>query len=135
MTGCWNKVGEHVHGTLGSADISAAKIFDRQGKLIWKSDAEEIKGKGWQQELHDFVAALRRGDLPNETELGAKSTMTAIMGRMATYSGKVVRWNEAIRSDERLANVDDLGSLDDVAPVLPSKDGRYPTPVPGAGPV
>ena len=131
MSGCWNRVGEHVHGTLGSADISAAKIIDRGGKLVWKSDATEIKGKGWQQEQHDFFAALRRGDLPNETELGAKSTMTAIMGRMATYSGKVVRWNEAIRSDLQLANVDQLHSLQDLSPLMPNDDGSYPVPVPG----
>ena len=132
MRGCWNSVSEHIHGTNGSAEISAGKIFDRSGKLIWKSQAENIKGKGWQQEQNDFFAALRQGERPNETEQGAMSTMTAIMGRMATYSGKIVRFKDAIRSDIQLANVDALHSLDDIAPVLRDAAGDYPLPIPGS---
>lgn len=132
IPGCWNRVGEYVHGTEGSADIAAAKIFDRAGKLVWKSALDEVKGKGWQQEQSHLFAALRSGELPNETESAAHSTMTAIMGRMATYSGKVIRWENAINSDQQLANIDALQSLSDLAPVLPSDDGTYPTPSPGA---
>ncbi|NND95715.1 MAG: Gfo/Idh/MocA family oxidoreductase [Pirellulaceae bacterium] len=132
MPGCWNQVGEHIHGTNGSADISAAKIYDRGGKLIWKSDAEDTKGKGWQQEQHDLFAALRRGDKPNETQHAANSTMTAILGRLATYSGKIVRWDDAITSDVQLAAIDSLHTLDCTPPVSPSSDGHYPAPVPGS---
>ena len=60
------------------------------------------------------------------------STMTAIMGRMATYSGKIVRFKDAIRSDIQLANVDALHSLDDIAPVLRDAAGDYPLPIPGS---
>jgi hypothetical protein len=82
-------------------------------------------------EHHDLFAALRRGELPNEGEFGAKSTMTAIMGRMATYSGKVVKWDDALNSPHALADYDSLKSWDDPAPVLPNAEGLYPIPVPG----
>ena len=131
MQGCWNSVSEHVHGTRGTADISNAVIRDKQSKVIWQTDAKEIKGKGWQQEHHDLFAALRQGDSPNEVDSAAVSTMTAIMGRMATYSGKVVRWDQAIASEHPLADTDQLHHLNEPAPVQPIASGEYPVPVPG----
>ena len=55
--------------------------------------------------------------------------MTAVFGRMATYSGQVVRWDEAVakgpnESPERIA----FGA---VPRHLPGADGRYPFPTPG----
>ena len=132
MKGCWNNISEHAHGTLGTADIGLGLIRDRQGAVSWRSETKESKGRGWQQEQDDFFAALRRGDLPNETEYGAQSTMTAILGRLATYSGKVVKWDEAFHSPLRLATTDSLFSLSDPAPVEPNAEGRYEVPIPGS---
>ncbi len=129
QSGCWNGVGEHVHGTNGSADISNAKIFDAKGNLVWHSAASEHKGNGWQQHQHDLVAALRRGENLNEVEYAAESTLTAIMGRMATYSGKIVKWERAISDPTSLADSDRLVRLDDPAPTQPDQCGRYPIPV------
>jgi myo-inositol 2-dehydrogenase/D-chiro-inositol 1-dehydrogenase len=131
IPGCWSDVAEHVHGTKGYCDVSAAKIFDLRGKLVWESTTKEITGKGWQQEHHDLFFAIRNGERPNETEYGAMSTMTAILGRMATYSGKVVRWNEAFNSTLSLANPDEMHSLEDIAPIAPDELGHYEVAVPG----
>ena len=131
IPGCRNSVGEHVHCTRGSCDISAARIYDPAGKVIWASEAKESSGKGWQQEQDHLFGALRRGEVPNETEYAALSTMTAILGRMATYSGKLVKWNEAIRSRLSLAATEAMFSIDCPAPVLPDASGRYVSPVPG----
>ncbi len=125
----WSSVSEHVHGTKGYCDISGGKIYDLKGELIWKSDARG--GHGHQEEHHDLFAALRRGEIPNEAEFGAKSTMTAILGRMATYSGKVVKWKDAINSQNALANYDALTKWEDAAPLVAGGDGYYPVPVPG----
>lgn len=132
IKGCWNSVGEHVHGSGGSSDISNAIIRGRDGRVRWQSEAKEIKGRGWQQEQHDLFAALRRGETPNETEYGALSTMTAILGRLATYSGRVVKWKEALSGSAPLADTDALRSLDDPAPVRPDAEGRYEIPMPGS---
>ena len=99
---------------------------------MWRSDAQEIQGKGWQQEQNDLFTALRRGEILNEVQYAAESTMTAILGRLATYSGKIVRWQEAFRSEVRLANTDSLASLDDPAPVQPDTRGNYEVPVPAS---
>ncbi len=129
--GCWNQVAEQVHMTRGVADISAAKIYNVAGDLIWQSEAGETKGRGWQPQQDDFLAALRRGELPNEVEYGATSTMTAILGRMASYSGKLVKWDSAFGSNVSLADVDSLESLSSLAPVQRLSDGSYAVPVPG----
>jgi predicted dehydrogenase len=123
----WSNVSEHAHGTKGYADLSG-KIYNSKNELIWKHDG---KGDGHQVEHYDLFAALRRGEVPNEGEYGAKSTMTAILGRDATYSGKVVKWDDAINSQMALADFDSLKSMDDTAPVQPDENGRYPIPVPG----
>jgi predicted dehydrogenase len=128
--GCWNGIGEHVHGTKGSASISEAKIFDAQGQLVWQSDAAPCKG--WQREQDDLIGSLRRGELPNEVEYAAASTMTAILGRMATYSGKIVKWKDAASDTVCLADVDRLISFDHQPPVQPDEAGLYPVATPGS---
>lgn len=131
INGCWSNVGEHIHGTNGSCDISAARVFDRRGNLIWESDAKEVAGKGWQQEQIDLFESIRAGEFPNETEYAAHSTLTAIMGRMATYSGKKVTWNQALSSNLSLADIETLHTLDSLAPVQPTASGLYEIAVPG----
>ncbi len=132
MQGCWQSISEHAHGTEGTANISEAVIRDRYGCKLWQSDAVDVAGKGWQSELNDLFAAIRRGDIPNECDAAATSTMTAILGRLATYSGKRVKWNDALQSEVGLGSTDDLHSLDDQPPVLPDESGKYPSPIPGS---
>ncbi len=55
--------------------------------------------------------------------------MTAIFGRMATYSGKMVTWQEAMASELKLTS--DAEDWDGAAPVKPDADGYYPVAVPG----
>ncbi|HEY6563636.1 MAG TPA: gfo/Idh/MocA family oxidoreductase, partial [Pirellulaceae bacterium] len=129
IEGCWNSVSEFAHGTKGSADISGATLFDSHGKETWKFGSSG--GNGHQQEQTDLIAALRRGEIPNEGEYGAMSTMTAILGRMATYSGRLITMSDAMQSILVEAPVDQFASMDDKPPVEPDEAGRYPIPIPG----
>ena len=125
---CWNSVSEHAHGSQGRADISGGKIYDAKGQQVWRSRG--ARG-GHQQEHHDLLADLRAGKLPNEGEYGAKSTMTSILGRMATYSGQMIQWKDAIESNISLADVDKYTSFQDAPPVTPDEFMYYNIPVPG----
>ncbi|MFV1964525.1 MAG: Gfo/Idh/MocA family protein [Pirellulaceae bacterium] len=111
---CWNCVAEFARGTCGAADMSGGKIYDSQNELVWRFGPGG--GKGHQHEQRNLFNALRTGVVPNEGDYGAKSTLAAIMGRMATVSGNVVTWDEAIRSNQALADIDRLTSLDSPAP-------------------
>jgi predicted dehydrogenase len=125
MTGCWNSVAEHVIGTKGKAEVNAGRI--ETGGDTWRYRGP--KANPYQVE-HDRLFEAIRNDTPfNEAENGAISTMTAIMGRMATYSGQVVSWDEALQSQLSLAP--DRYDFNGVPPVLPGKDGIYPCAVPG----
>ena len=133
MKECWNSRSEYTHGVNGYANIAKGEIYDNNGKLLFKSKNGPGQRGGHQQEHHDLFADLQNGIIPNETEYGAKSTMTAILGRLATYSGKELRWEDAINSNVSLCNVDALTSMDDDAPVQPDENGNYPCPRPGIG--
>ena len=80
---------------------------------------------------HDVLFdAVSKGEYRHaDTENAAYSTMTAIMGRMATYSGQEVSWDEALNSEISL--VRDFASWGEEAPVQPNPDGSYPVAVPG----
>ena len=130
MPSCWNSVSEHVHGSNGYSNISSGTIQDKNGKEIFKAKRGT---NGWQQEHHDLFADLRKGVIPNEAEYGAKSTMTAILGRLCTYTGKPLKWEDAINSNLSLADVDAFTGMNDEAPLKPDSKGKYAIAVPGTG--
>lgn len=124
---CENNISEHVIGTKGRADVSGAKIFG--GETAWRYKKEGESNDGWQLEHYSLFEAIRK-DLPfNEAENGAKSTLTAIMGRMATYSGKVIEWEKALNSTLDL--MPKTFAWDAQPQVVPGPDGLYPVAMPG----
>ena len=52
-----------------------------------------------------LIASIRAGKPINELKNVAESTLTAIMGRMSAYTGKVVTWDQALNSTEELVPV------------------------------
>ncbi|MFO0067616.1 MAG: Gfo/Idh/MocA family protein [Pirellulaceae bacterium] len=128
IEGCWSSVEEFAHGSNGWADISGGKIYDKSGKLAWQAPKNE---DGWAQEHHDLFAAIRRGERPNEGDYGAYSTLTSIMGRLATYSGAKLTWDECLNSQVALADFDSIKSFDAPAPIQPVSPGKYQIAVPG----
>jgi predicted dehydrogenase len=130
----WQAVSEHVHGTKGYAHLSAnseARIYSHDGKLIHDFRDREKGWDGHQVEHYDLFADLRAGRIPQEGEWGAKSTMTAIFGRMATYSGQLLKWDDCLNSQLVLSPVEKYTSFDDEPPHKPDADGWYALPIPG----
>jgi predicted dehydrogenase len=122
----WTSISEHAIGSRGKADISGSRI-DAIDQPSWK-----FKGASpnpYQIEHADLVAAIRSGTPYNEAEYGAHSTMTSIMGRMATYSGQLIKWDDAINSQISLSPKNYAWDAD--PPVLPDRRGRYKIAVPG----
>ena len=130
MPGCWSQIGEFADGSKGTASVVAKRTatiqLHDQAKPLWKGTES---GNSYQIE-HDRLFAAIRNDRPhNEAEAGAISTMMAILGRMAAYSGKMLTWEEAINSNIKLTTEADR--WDAPAPVEPDAEGRYPVPLPG----
>jgi myo-inositol 2-dehydrogenase/D-chiro-inositol 1-dehydrogenase len=136
VKGVWNKVGEVAHGSKGVAYLddkgkegSSGLSFTIQGATNYTFNGDSPNGH--QQEQHDLIEALMRGDIYNEGEYGAKSTFTAILGREACYSGKVIKWDDLLAKGRELAPGIDDYTIDTVPPTHPGPDGKYPVPVPG----
>lgn len=125
---CRNDVSEHVVGTKGSCDVSGYTI---RGENAWRfrPDAAHPPKDPYQQEHDDLFDAIRNDRPYNEAEYGASSSLTAIMGRMATYSGKLVEYEAALNST--LETMPKDLDWDAMPKVLPGPDGMYPRAVPG----
>jgi hypothetical protein len=59
-------------------------------------------GKMYQNEHASFLASIRTGQRLNDGEHMCNSTLMAIMGRMAAYTGQEITWEELLNSKERL---------------------------------
>ena len=131
IKGCWNAVEEHVHGTKGFADLSAnprnCQLLDLKGEPTYKFDGSTKTP--YQIEHDDLFHAIRNDISYSEADYGAKSTMVAILGRMCTYSGKEISWDQAINSD--LSIMPKTIAWDAEPPTAPDENGEYPIPEPG----
>jgi len=122
--GCWSSVSEYAVGTKGRSNVGRNEIT---GAEPWRYKGG---GKdGYQVEHDDLFAAIRNNTEYNEAFNGANSTMTAILGRMAAYSGKEIEFEAALNSKIELLPKE-LG-WDKPTPVNPGPDGYYPRAIPG----
>jgi len=127
--GSYQEVSEHVVGTKGAADLNVqSRLFRITGPNAWELRLKQIED-GHQLEHYPLIEAIRQNTPYNELELAAFSTMTAIMGRMATYSGKLIEWDEAINS--KLQLMPETVTWDMPPPVVPDAEGNYPVAIPG----
>lgn len=130
--GAANRVDETFQGTNGKVYLSAGNhgnMTDWKGNPIYTHDRDNNPNP-YQVEHDELWATLVKGEYKfADAENAAKSTMTAIMGRYATYSGKVITWDEALNGSvdlfpEKLA-------WDALPKLLPNADGYYPYAIPG----
>ncbi len=90
-----------VFGASGTADLRRKTMT---GDQIWRYSAARNGAKDIPYQLeHDALfRSIRRGEPINNGEYMVKSTLMAIMGRMAGYTGKSVTWDQAWNSKEDL---------------------------------
>jgi predicted dehydrogenase len=129
IPGTMSKVDELLIGTKGKIFCGAAHIKDNSGKVIFQFDRKN-ENDPYQSEHDELFAAIAKGKYKfADAENGAKSTMTAIFGRMATYSGQVLYWDKLINS--AIDGMPKEFAWDATPPVVPDADGYYPIAVPG----
>lgn len=132
IQGCWSSVDEHAHGTNGTIHLQGNNA---KQCYIQMPNGKRIEAKSkwvnpYQVEHDDIFHAIRTGaDGYNEAERGAMSTMTSILGRLCTYSGKVIKMEDALNSQVSIMPKD--YSLDAEPPVKPNENGEYPIAIPG----
>lgn len=133
IKGCWNNWTDVVQGTEGKVlsdpGGQIATITDAKGKEIFKYRGDK-DGSSHQKEQDVFIHKILNNEPMNQAYDGAISTMTAILGRMATYSGQLISWDDAFSSKQVLAPATDI-TLHSMPPTMPLENGYYPVPVPG----
>lgn len=97
---CENEVEDYIIGTKGRVDVMSHKIEDHAGNLLWKYDGPD--GDMYQIEHNELFASIREGKPLNNGDYMCKSTMLAIAGRMAGYTGQRLTWDAVMNSKEDL---------------------------------
>jgi len=116
IVGCYNENSDYILGVDGSCTIGRGPVPRIEGKTSWTFTGQQYN---MYQKEHDLLfAAIRKNQPMNDGKRLATSTMLAIMGRMAAYTGKQVTWDEALNSQEKLVpeKLDWNGSLE-IAPM------------------
>ncbi|WP_300603114.1 Gfo/Idh/MocA family oxidoreductase [Niabella sp.] len=129
IPGTMSKVDELLVGTKGSIFCDQAVIKDRSGKVLYAFDKKNERNP-YQTEHDELFEAIAKGEHKfSNAEYGAKSTLTAIIGRMATYSGQVIEWDKALNSGIDIMPKE--YAFNATPPVVPDADGFYPIAMPG----
>jgi predicted dehydrogenase len=100
MEGCYNENSDYILGTKGMATIGRGPLPRIVGQTNWSF--EGTKNDMYQYEHDMLFASIRKGDHINDGQRLATSTLLALMGRMAAYTGQQITWDEAMNSQERL---------------------------------
>jgi predicted dehydrogenase len=96
--GCKGDISVQVLGASGLAHLTS-------GQMCKVGDwAPEGKGNNVYQTEHDeLFKSIRMGEPINNGEYMSKTTLLAIMGRMAAYTGQQITWEQALNSKEDLS--------------------------------
>jgi myo-inositol 2-dehydrogenase / D-chiro-inositol 1-dehydrogenase len=109
--GCYNENADYILGSEGAITIGRGTAPRITGKVDWTWSGQRYD---MYQKEHDMLfASIRRHDPINDGKRMATSTMLAMMGRMAAYTGQQLTWEQALNSQEKLfpEHLDWNGSL------------------------
>lgn len=129
IPGTMNRVDEVFQGSKGNLEIGKGAIVDLNGNEIYNYGKDNNDPNPYQVEHDRLFASIRNNGVIADAENGAMSTLTAILGRMATYSGAQITLEQVLNSNHQImpAEVD----WNTTPPSLPDAEGRYPIPTPG----
>ena len=129
IPGTWRQIGEEIHGTEGILHLEAG-ITDLKGEVKWQYRKPRTGATNPYQVEHDVLYDAIKNNSPlNNAYYGARSSFTSVLGRLATYSGQEVKWDEAVSSNFSI--LPEEFDFNGVAPVQPGEDGNYEIAIPG----
>ncbi|MDB4784231.1 Gfo/Idh/MocA family oxidoreductase [Akkermansiaceae bacterium] len=124
--GALNRVTEIIGCQGGKA--YPGRIVDAAGKTVWRHRSKD-KTSPYQIEHNELYRHIREDKPINNAYYTAASTMTAILGRMATYSGQEIKYSDAL--EKGLSIMPKSFAWDADPGPKPGKDGLYPCAIPG----
>lgn len=131
LPGCWDRCAEAAFGATGKASMSGwgggEGGVSLKGDTSWRYTGPRVNA--WEQEQADLIAAIRDNRPYHEGWYGATSSFTGVFGRMATYSGQVVHWDDAVAKGP--SEMPSRLAFDASPPAMPNAQGHYAAPMPG----
>jgi predicted dehydrogenase len=116
IPGCHNENYLYLSGTAGKASIQGRNRVSIEGSSNWRFKGDS--GDMYQVEHNELFASIRAGNPINDGDRMMTSTMAAIMGREAAYTGKELSWEQALASELVLIpELTDWNSVVDVRPL------------------
>ncbi|MBN8732969.1 MAG: Gfo/Idh/MocA family oxidoreductase [Acidobacteria bacterium] len=100
IEGCYNENADYILGSSGAATIGRGPLPKIEGSTNWTFTG--VKNDMYQAEHDALFSSIRRNEPINDGIWMATSTMLAIMGRMAAYTGQQITWEQAMNSQEEL---------------------------------
>jgi myo-inositol 2-dehydrogenase / D-chiro-inositol 1-dehydrogenase len=122
--GCNIEVSDHFQGTKGRCDLLNYRI---EGETNWHHAGRPSNRFDLEHEA--LFSAIRSGNPINNSLYMARSSMLAIMATWACYTGEVITWEQAMKSEYVVAPK--TLALDAEPPTMPDVNGLYPIPTPG----
>ena len=120
MSDCFGQVEDYILGTKGSAKVLAHEINGHAGN--WKFEGKDKKESMYDLEHRALFTAIRDGGVINNGQYMCYSTLMAIMGREACYSGKLIKWDELMDSPLDLSpHTYEFGPAPSVSVPMPGK--------------
>ncbi len=124
-----SRVDEEIVGTKGRIICDRGTILDHKGKVLYQFDRKK-ENRPYQAEHDELFEAIAKGEYKfQDAQRGAEATLSAIIGRMATYSGQSIAWDKALASGLNLQP--EKYAFDAPPPVLPDANGNYAYAKPG----
>jgi myo-inositol 2-dehydrogenase / D-chiro-inositol 1-dehydrogenase len=103
IQGARGRNGEWFQGTKGKVHTSESGPQRLEGAGAWEWQRPEGFVQPMQQEHNDLVASIKAGKPRNDLKRIAESTLTALMGREAAYTGQVIEWDALLAADQDIA--------------------------------
>jgi len=100
ISNCANDNSDYILASAGDGTITGWAEPQMKGATRWKYRGE--KPNMYQVEHNELFASIRSGNVINDGEWMSQSTLAALMGRMAAYTGKEITWDEALNSNWKL---------------------------------
>jgi hypothetical protein len=97
--GCYNDNSDYITGETGIASTKGGQLTIT-GANPWKYDGPNFEM--YVQEHKELYASIRSGAAHNDGEWMCQSTLAAIMGRMAGYTGQEVTWEHMLKSQDNI---------------------------------
>jgi hypothetical protein len=126
---CYGNRHDTIMGTKGTFRFRGVRGCKIEGETNWQYRGPRRSPSVAEQKA--LIDSVRDGRPINSGYHMANSTMVAILGQLACYSGKAITWDEAYQSNLRFGPPPEESTFDTEPPTLPDETGNYPLPIPG----